>query len=141
MSGKILTVIRNMYANIKSCVSFNGKSSDFFECRNGLRRGENLSPILFSMFLNDLESFLLNENNFGLNIFDESIQSYFKLVVLLYADDTVVFAESEEELQQLLNEFQSYCVRWKLNVTPEKSKIVIFGHRSRQRTFSLTNNQ
>ena len=27
--GKILTVIRNIYANIKSCVSFNGKSSDF----------------------------------------------------------------------------------------------------------------
>ena len=71
------------------------------------------------MFLNDLESFLLNENNFGLNIFDESIQGYLKLAVLLYADDTVLFAESEEELQQLLNEFQSYCVKWKLNVNPE----------------------
>ena len=89
------------------------------------------------MFLNDLESFLLNENNFGLNIFDESIQGYLKLVVLLYADDTVLCAESEEELQQLLNEFQSYCVRWKLNVNPEKSKIVIFGHRSCQRAFSF----
>ena len=40
------------------------------------------------------------------------------------------FAESEDALQQLLNEFQSYCVRWKLNVNPEKSKTVIFGHRS-----------
>ena len=60
-----------------------------------------------------------------------------KLVVLLYADDAVLFAESEEELQQLLNEFQSYCVRWKLNGNPEKSKIVIFGHRSRQRAFSF----
>ena len=83
------------------------------------------------MFLNDFESFLLNENNFGLNIVDESIQDYLKLVVLLYADHTVLFTESEEELQQLLNEFQSYCVRWKLNVNPEKSKIVMFGHRSR----------
>ena len=64
-SGKILTVIRNMYANINSCVSFNGKSSDFFECRNGPRQGENLSPILFSMFLNDLESFLLNESQYS----------------------------------------------------------------------------
>ena len=30
VSGKILTVIRNMYANVKSCVSFNGKSSHCF---------------------------------------------------------------------------------------------------------------
>ena len=82
------------------------------------------------MFLNDLERFPLNENNFGLNISDESIQGYLKLVVLLYADYIVLFAESEEALQQLLNEFQSYCVRWKLNVNPEKSKTVIFGHRS-----------
>ena len=50
VTGKILTVIKNMYANIKSCVSFNNKSSDFFECKNGLRQGENLSPILFSLF-------------------------------------------------------------------------------------------
>ena len=60
-----------------------------------------------------------------------------KLVVLLYADDTDLFAECEDKLQQLLNEFQSYCVRWNLNVNPEKSKIVVFGHRSRQRAFSL----
>lgn len=131
VSGKILIIMKNIYADIKSCVSFNGESSEFFSCKNGLRQGENLSPILFSMFLNDLEHFLLNENNFGLNIFDKSLQDYLKLVVLLYADDTVLFAENEEELQQLLNKFQIYCSRWKLNVNPEKSKIVIFGDRSR----------
>ena len=41
-------------------------------------------------------------------------------MVLLYADDTGFLAESEEELHQLPNEFQSYCVRWKDNVNPEK---------------------
>ena len=55
------------------------------------------------MFLNDFENFLLNENNFGLNIFDRSLQDYLKQVILLYADDTVLFAENEEEPQQLLN--------------------------------------
>ena len=58
-------------------------------------------------------------------------------MVLLYADDTVLFAEKEEELQKLLIEFQPYCVRWKLNVNPEKSKIVIFGHRLRHSAFSF----
>ena len=94
-----------MYANIKSCVPFNGKSSDFFECRNGLTQGENLSPILFSMFLNDLESFLLNENNFGLNIFDESIQIFFRLDVLLYADDTVYLQKVKKNYSSCLMNF------------------------------------
>ena len=75
------------------------------------------------MSLNDLESFLLN---FGVYIFDESIQGYLKLVVLLYADYTVLFAESEDELQQLFNKFQSYCLRWKLNVNQKKIKMYSF---------------
>ena len=50
ISGKILTIIKNMYSDIKSCVSLNGDCSTFFYCKNGLRQGENLSPILFSLF-------------------------------------------------------------------------------------------
>ena len=72
ISGKILTIIKNMYYDIKSCVSLNGDCSTFFFCKNGLRQGENLSPILFSLLLDDLESFLLRGNNFGMNIFDDS---------------------------------------------------------------------
>ena len=79
-------------------MSFYNKSSHFFECKTGLlRQGKNLSPIIFSLFLNDLENFLLDNDKFCINIFDESIQGYLKIVVLLYADDTVLFAESEEE--------------------------------------------
>ena len=141
ISGKILTIIKNMYSDIKSCVSLNGDCSTFFYCKNGLRQGENLSPILFSLFLNDLESFLLRGNNFGMNIFDDSLQCYLKLVVLLYADDMVLFAESMEELQDLLDKFQIYCSQWKLKVNSEKSKVLIFGDKSRHRSPISFNDQ
>ena len=49
----------------------------------------------------------------------------FKLVVLLYTDDMVMFAESMEELQDLLDKFETYCTQWKLKVNSEKSKVVI----------------
>ena len=49
-----------------------------------------------------------------------------KLFVLLYADDTVIMAESREDLQVRLNIFGEYCQKWKLKVNVEKNKIFIF---------------
>ena len=57
ISGKLLNVIKSMYANIKSCVSNDGMMSDFFSSGVGVRQGENLSPILFALFVNDLQNF------------------------------------------------------------------------------------
>jgi hypothetical protein len=51
-------IIINMYQNIKSRIVYNNAVSDFFDCNNGVRQGENLSPFLFSIYLNDLEQFL-----------------------------------------------------------------------------------
>ena len=43
--------------NIKSCVEFNKKLSEYFPCLTGVRQGETLSPFLFSIVLNDIEDF------------------------------------------------------------------------------------
>ena len=51
-----------MYHNIKSKVTSNGQSSPLFSCENG----ENLSPISFAIFLNDLESHLLITGSQGI---------------------------------------------------------------------------
>ena len=51
-----------MYQNIKSCVKHNGNVSQYFCCHAGVRQGENLSPILFAIFLNDLEKDLCTQN-------------------------------------------------------------------------------
>ena len=59
-------IIKNMYKDIKSCIFNNGEKSPFFACKNGVRQGENLSPLLFSIFLNDLETHLTCHNRFGL---------------------------------------------------------------------------
>ena len=58
MCGKIFNIIVNMYKSAKSCVAANGLLSNNFSCFMGVRQGENLSPLLFSLFLNDLHSFL-----------------------------------------------------------------------------------
>ena len=57
---------------------------------------------------------------------EENLNIYLKLFVLLYADDTVIMAESREDLQAQLNVFGEYCKKWKLKVNAEKTKIFIF---------------
>ena len=129
INGKIFRIIFNMYQNIKSCVFHSGQQSDFFYSRCGVRQGENLSPILFSLFLNDLDDYLLNSNcaSVNINMPENNVDSYLKLFTILYADDTVVFGTDPESFQNNINAFYEYSKLWKLNVNLDKTKILIFG--------------
>ena len=76
INGKIFQVIFNMYKNIKPCVFANGQISSSFPCETGVRQGENLSPVLFSIFLNDLELHLRTNGSTGISLssdFNETI--------------------------------------------------------------------
>ena len=85
--------------------------SAYFPCNIGERQGENLSPFLFSIYLNDLQQFLEERNVCGLDCISDEIAGefdiYLKLFVLLYADDTVLFSDSASDLQLQLNIFVS----------------------------------
>jgi hypothetical protein len=51
-----------------------------------------------------------------------------KLYLLLYADDTVIFAETAAELQSALNAMYLYCETWKLKVNTAKTNVVNYKH-------------
>ena len=63
-----------MYKGIKSKICINGFSSDLFTCNVGVRQGESLSPFLFSLYINDLEDYLLDKNVTGLSTITEGIE-------------------------------------------------------------------
>ena len=66
INGKMFHILVNMYQNIKSRIIYNGNTTDFFKCENGVRQGENLSQFLFSVFLNDITDFFNDKNIDGL---------------------------------------------------------------------------
>ena len=95
-----------------------------------MRQGKNLSHFLFAMFLNDLDEFLIQKVNNGLNPVTEEIEKHLdltlRLFTLLYADDTILMADSAIKLQEMLDAFHEYCQKWKLKVNIQKSKIMVF---------------
>ena len=106
-----------MYNSIKCCVKHFNNLSDFFECKMGLLQGEILSPILFSMFLNDIEMCFQEKPNEGISIDQLSIY------LLLFADDAVIMSETAEELHVLLNQLELYCCKWNLILNVDKTKV------------------
>ena len=143
ITGKIFTSIFKMYSNIKSCVRLNSTCSEFFDCQVGVRQGENLSPFLFAIFINDLEHFFIDN---GVQCLDritefahEHVNVFIKLFLLLYADDTILISETKQGMQRMLNVFDEYCTRWKLDVNIDKTKIIVFAKRKQRQNmlFSL----
>ena len=108
-----------MYTSIKTRVFSNGIKSEVYYGSLGVRQGECLSPFLFSMYINDLQEYLVSESG-GVTI------GHIQMLLLLYADDVVVFAKSSSELQQEMDKLFNYCNKWKLKLNTTKSKIVVF---------------
>ena len=143
IDGKLLRIIRNIYQGIKSCVSLNGQHSNFFYSSIGLRQGENLSPSLFALFLNDLENFMLAHRCNGVDIecMDDDLVVFTTILLLLYADDTAIVAENEIALQHSLDHFFKFCKDLKLCINYDKTKVLIFGVRKKERfNFHIDNN-
>ena len=120
VNGKVLRVIRDMYAKAKSCVKTRHGLSQFFVSNVGLRQGENLSLVLFLLFLNDLKGFLTSNNVQGLklpfalaqDVCLQDIEKIWHLFLLLYADDTIVLAECPEDLQRALDILKYIVNSW-----------------------------
>lgn len=73
------------------------------------------------------ENFLRNKNIKGISrhaVIDKA-HIYMKLFILLYADDTVIFSDNQDDLQNALNSFKSYCDTWKLTVDASKTEVII----------------
>ena len=102
----------------------------FFPCLTGVRQGENLHPFLFSINLSDLEKYFIELNGNPLELLSErsvkELNIFINLFVIVYADDTVILADTKEGVQKALNILQSSCEIWKLEVNVNKTKVMIF---------------
>ena len=107
----------------------------FLSCEKGVRQGENLSSLLFAVYLNDLENLLTDNGCHGVDIHtnEENLFVFVKLLVILYADDAIILSDDAECFQEMLNKFNEYCANWNLKINESKTKIMTFNDYSRKR--------
>ena len=48
------------------------------------------------------------------------------MFVLLYADDTIVLAETQEDLQEAMHGMREYCNKFHLSINTSKTKVMVF---------------
>ena len=114
-----------MYETAQSVVRTSCGYSYQIDCNIGVRQGCPLSPTLFSLFVSDLMGRMRDKMG-GVSLNRLSVHG------LMFADDVVLVAETQEKLQAMLDELSMYCSDWKLEVNTEKTKIVAFGSSNRQ---------
>lgn len=116
LSSKIIRLLQLLYQNTTSRIRSGSTFSNPFPVDLGVKQGCILSPILFSLYMNDLADVLPG----GVNVANTNVK------VLLYADDIVILSDSPNGLQEMIDCLHRYCLTWSLRVNLDKSKIMIF---------------
>ena len=101
--------------------------TDWFDVTSGVRQGDNLSPTLFGLFINNL-AIKIKALNKGV------VVNNVRVGILLYADDIVLLAENETDLQDMINCIFDCCQKWRLFINHGKTKIIHFRSKRSRRS-------
>ena len=102
-------LLRNLYAGQEATVRTGHGTADWFQIGKGVRQGCILSPCLFNFYAEYvMRNAGLEEAQAGIKIARRNINK------LRYADDTILMAESEEELKSLLMKVKEESKRVKI---------------------------
>ena len=124
VGGKLLKGVKSFYVDSRACVRVGSGVSDWFPVKVGLRQGCVMSPWLFNVYMDgvvrEVSRGVLRR---GVRMLNDEVGDWC-INQLLFADDTALVAESEEDLKRLVQEFGRVCKRRKLKVNVGKSKVM-----------------
>jgi len=109
----LVSAVVSVYTGAKTVVRTVYGISNGFEVKVGMRQGSALSPLVIVM---------------------EAISREFRVTLLwelLYADDLLVIAETEEDLIKRLNEWKNNVENRGMRVNMNKTKVMISGERQK----------
>uniref|UniRef100_A0A8D8XFQ8 Craniofacial development protein 2 n=1 Tax=Cacopsylla melanoneura TaxID=428564 RepID=A0A8D8XFQ8_9HEMI len=123
IDGKDLRIIRNLYYNQTANVRIGKNVTEEVEIKRGVRQGCLLSPMLFNIYSEFIFKEALEGWNIGVRIEDENGKHIINN--LRYADDTVLIANNQQDLQLLMDKVVNSCKEYGLKLNIKKTKYMI----------------
>ena len=103
-------------------MKWQGLLSESFSSSFGVLQGGIISPKLFNEYLSDIGEFLRED----VGIYLDELLCYY----LLYADDLVLFSDTESCLQAQVDMLLRYCKKWHMIVSLSKTRVMVFNKRN-----------
>ena len=122
IKGKLYNCIRSMYHSVKCQIRNGAKFTDLINCTADVKQGDACSPVLFTLFINELAVEVIENGRHGATFSCDP----FQLFILLLADDIVLVSETVVGLQNQLNNLQRASRKLQLKVNMDKSNIIVF---------------
>jgi len=116
-----LRFIINQYNNQVMQVKWDSSISDKFNVCNGIKQGGVLSPLLFSVYMDDLLK-KLEANKLGCHIGHRCSGAF------AYADDITLLAPTRQGMENMLKVCDKYAEDFDIQFNPTKSKLIHFGN-------------
>ena len=117
MGGKFLRILQAMFEDISVTISLGDVKTGWVVSQVGLTQGCVLSPILFELYIHDLEKKLLQVDS-GIQVGEAMVPGLF------FTDDMVLVASNEVRLQRLLETTVRFGEQRKMELNGKKSKVM-----------------
>ena len=93
ITGKIYNIIENIYSNTTYSLIHNKAITKPYNSQVGIKQGDNLSTLLFNIYLNDIPQYLNIQSNDPIHINNSAMHT------MMFADDLLLLSTSASGLQ------------------------------------------
>ena len=101
--GPFLRMLKKLYNESNTCLGFGGTQTENFIVEESLKQGCVLSPILFALYMSELEDKLIS-SGLGATFMD------LKIPALLFADDIILISDNDTNLHKMIKILYKFCI-------------------------------
>ncbi len=130
VSSRFRRCINSIFVGNTFSIRAGNKVTSEYPMTTGLREGSVLSPLLFVLFMSDIQEKVLRPYGRGDFLKNDPVLNRIPIPGLLYADDLVLMCLSADLLRERLRRLCWYADDNSLKVNVSKCEVVVFGSRS-----------
>lgn len=121
ISPKMIRIIQKIYENTKVSIKLGDQKSEHIQINKGVRQGCPLSCVLFNIYVDAITREWIANNPRGVDLKNGK-----RLETVLFADDQVIVAENENDLQRSVYSLEKVMAKYDMTISSKKTKTIAF---------------